>query len=113
VTGPPEPPLAEVVARLERVAADLARLPRADDVLDVAAVAARYSFADDRAARSVMRQAGSFRVGGRLFVRRVDLERLEAARVERPAPAAPTRAPRQARRRPAPAKLEPGFWRET
>jgi hypothetical protein len=83
-------------------------------VLDVAAVQTRYGLADPRAARIVMHEAGSLRVGGRLFVRRADLERLEADRVERPAPRRGLRSnsPARPRRRRTSAPLEQGFWRE-
>jgi hypothetical protein len=105
--------LERIAAGLERVAGELARVPRADDVLDVVAVKARYRFADDRAARAVMNEAGGFKVGGRLFARRIDLERLEAERVRRPAPPALRRTAGRPSRSPSTTSgpLEPGFWK--
>jgi hypothetical protein len=83
------------------------------DVLDVAAVQRRYRLADPRAARAVMHEAGTLHVGGRLFARLEDLRRLEAERVRRAAPPAPSSTSRP--KRPAKARskeLERGFWRE-
>jgi hypothetical protein len=81
-------------------------------VLDVAAVQSRYGLADPRAARAVMHDAGALHVGGRLFVRRVDLERLEAERVERPVPPPSSKPPARPRRRRSSSTVERGFWRE-
>jgi hypothetical protein len=83
---------------------------RPGDVLDVAAVQARYGFADPRAARAVMHEAGAFPLGGRLFVQRDALERFERLHVTRPAAPAAHDTPRRQPRDPVP--LRPGFWRE-
>jgi hypothetical protein len=103
-----------LLARLE-AAVDALEKTRSHDepVLGVGDVRARYGLADDRTARALMHEAGAFRVGGRLFVRRCDLERLEAGRIERPRQHA-GRSPSPARstgRRHEP-DLEPGFWRQ-
>lgn len=99
-----------LVERLEAAVEALEKRPAADDLLDVAAVKARYRLADDRAARKVMHEAGAFPVGGRLFVRRADLERLEAARIDRPRVTAGGGRAHRPHRRDA-AELKPGFWR--
>ena len=53
------------------------RLDELGDVLDAAAVAARYGLADRRTARAIMRATGSaFTVARRLYVRRAALEAL-------------------------------------
>lgn len=84
------------------------------DVLDVAAVQARYRLADPRTARAVMHDAGAFHVGGRLFARIEDLRRLEAERVRRAAPPSSRSTSSRRPRRPttSSAKLERGFWRD-
>jgi hypothetical protein len=110
-----EPTAEQLVTRLEAVVDALERQTRHDLPLDVAAVKARYGLADDRTARALMHEVGALRIGGRLFVRLSDLERLEAASIERP-----SARPRQAagRRQHGPGRrgpveqLEPGFWRE-
>jgi hypothetical protein len=105
-----------LVARLEAAVDALEKqMPPADpaDPLDVAAVKARYGIQDDRSARKVMHEAGALRVGGRLFVRLSDLERLEAARIERlPTRPRATNRSRSPGRRQKHEELRPGFWRQ-
>jgi hypothetical protein len=106
----------ELVAALrpavrEELQAVLAERP--GDVLDVKAVQARYGLPDKRLARAVMREAGAFKVGRRLYVHRDALERSERIRVEHAAP----RRPATGRARPAgkpatPQALSPRFWEE-
>lgn len=89
------------------------------DVLDVAAVMARYGLRDRRSARRVMDIAGAFMVAGRLVVRRDDLARFEeeqirarsrAGQAETSRGSAPVPAP--SRRRPGDDEvLRPGWWR--
>jgi hypothetical protein len=102
----------QVAALAEALAARLREQLVEPDVLDVAAVQARYGFADVRAARAVMHEAGAFPMGGRLFVRREDLRRLEVERVRRPAPPTSSSSPSRPKRRAKPARLERGFWRD-
>lgn len=101
----------QVAALAEALAAELRELA-VPDVLDVAAVQARYRLADPRAARAVMHEAGSFPVGGRLFVRLEDLRRLEAARVRRPASSSSSSSRPSRRTKAKPETIERGFWRE-
>ena len=108
----PADPLAELVGRLQ-AAVEALEKQTPGDLLDVEAVRARYGLHDDRTARKLMHEAGAFLVGGRLFVRGCDLERLEVARIERAPRTTPARRgrddPERAR---APRELKPGFWRE-
>jgi hypothetical protein len=69
---------------------------------------ARYGWRDQRAARRLMREAGAFKVGGRLVLRADDLDRYERER--RAQAAAPTAAASPRRSRPA-AIPAPGWWR--
>jgi hypothetical protein len=108
-----EPTAEQLVTRLEAAVDALQRQTRHDLPLDVSAVRARYGLADDRTARALMHEAGALRVGGRLFVRLSDLERLEAARVERlPVRSRASNRSRSPGRRQEQEKLRPGFWRE-
>lgn len=90
------------------------------ELLDVAAVMARYGLRDRRAARRVMDIAGGFMVAGRLVVRRDDLVRHEEELIRArsrstSSPAAPpprggSRAQsRRGQGRDEP--LRPGWWR--
>lgn len=92
------------------------------ELLDTAAVRARYGLRDPRAARKLMDEAGAFVVGRRLLVRLDDLiaheDALRAARLGNNARgvsgAPPTRHPTARPRRvprPARAPLRPGWWR--
>jgi hypothetical protein len=107
------PPLSTFAALLARLEAAVVALEEQtpDDPLDVAAVRTRYGLADDRSARKVMHEAGAFLVGGRLFVPRCNLERLEASRVERASSHAGARRVHHDQRPHDAADLEPGFWR--
>jgi hypothetical protein len=85
------------------------------DLLTAEDVQARYRLRDPRAARRIIRQAGSLTVGGRLYVRADVLEQWEAKQA---APAAPTPTSTvRVRRKPVVASttsltdLQPGFWR--
>jgi hypothetical protein len=112
--APPLSTFSELLARLE-AAVEVLEKQTPDDPLDVGAVRARYGLADDRTARGLMHEAGALRVGGRLFVRRCDLERLEVARIEHNPPARSRQGAgrqREPGRRQELEELEPGFWRE-
>lgn len=93
----------------------------APELLDVAAVMARYGLCDRRAARKVVDAAGGFIIAGRLLVRVEDLiaheDELRHARREgsRPAGASPPSAAPRRRQRAAAVHREPlraGWWRE-
>jgi len=96
-------------ARLDRGAR-----PRAPEVLTVADVMGRYSLRDRRAARRAMNEAGAFRIGAGLYVRRDDLEAFEERqKAARQATASPTvRAPAPARTERETIATRPGWWRQ-
>ena len=84
-------------------------------LLTVADVAARYGFADRRAARALMDRAGAFRVGGRVFVRADDLDAFERAQADaRRRQEAPTAraSPRRRSSSQAAERWEGRWWRK-
>ena len=89
-----------------------ALVERPGDALDVDAVQARYRFADKRAARAVMHEAGAFKIGGKLHLHLEALERWERSRVELPDVPPRRRRAEPPRRRESAEPLRPGFWRE-
>ncbi len=85
------------------------------DLLTAEDVQARYRLRDPRAARRIIRQAGSITVAGRLYIRADILEQWEAKQAT-PAATTPTTSVK-VRRKPVVASttsltdLQPGFWR--
>lgn len=88
-------------------------------ILGVLDVQRRYGLRDPRAARRVMRDAGSFTVGSRMVVRVDTLDAWEQAQAaptppaqERPRPARPTPRRSTSRTPRTGQPLRPGWWRE-